>query len=106
MKKLPLFLILLSIQAFVSCQKNSVIDPCQGQTYQTQFQDEINAVNTAASNYAMDPTTSNCNAFKSAYNNYIDALDAWDACATVAGQRTEYEQAKNDARAALDDLSC
>jgi len=71
----------------------------------TDLQDELTAVSNAGVAYATDPSTSNCNAYKAAYEAYINALEPYGECAELSGQsRTDWQEALQDARDSLTGL--
>lgn len=70
------------------------------------FQDEIQTINTTTQNYANDPSTANCEAFKEAYQNYINALDSWEECANFYNQVAQWEQAIDAAQLSIDNIVC
>lgn len=70
------------------------------------FEDDLTAVNTASTNYANDPSSSNCEAFKDAYNNYLDALEDWEECAVFYNQVTQWQQSLDAARTAVNGIAC
>ena len=76
------------------------------EVFTVQFEQEINDITAAATAYAMNPTPENCQAYKDAYNDYIDSLEDWADCADELGQSTEWQQSLDDARDAIDALIC
>lgn len=70
-----------------------------------QIQDEINAVTSAAIVYSGDPTLANCNAYKAAYQAYIDALEPFVQCTTwTAAAKADWQAALDEAEAEIDTL--
>ncbi len=92
----------MSIPFFSACGKN---DPntCN---YVTEVQNESDALTAALTAYSNDPSTANCNAFKGAYQDYLNALEDHRSCAVAAGQGTAFQQAIDNAQASLDTLVC
>ncbi|MGB4849756.1 MAG: hypothetical protein WBP41_17655 [Saprospiraceae bacterium] len=85
-----------------SCKKDPV--SCN---YITEVQTESDALIAAANLYYADVTiTANCNAYKAAYNNYLNALEGVKDCATTNGQGPAIQQVIDESRAALDLLQC
>jgi outer membrane receptor for ferrienterochelin and colicin len=75
------------------------VAPCST-AWATDLQGELNALVNAGAAYGADPSAANCSAYKSAYQNYIDALKPYGNCATLTGQdRTDWQQALNEAEA-------
>ena len=73
--------------------------PCSA-AWATEVESEYTAVVNAAVAYATDESEANCNALKSAYQDYIDAMKPFGDCATLTGQdRAEWKKAVEDAEA-------
>lgn len=111
MKLLKLsFLLVLFLGLFSSCgddEDDAVVDCANANaTFATAFSEELNNINEVSTEYAMNPTTENCNAFKNAYNDYLDAIEAYEDCAREAGQLAEWNQALAETREALNDIEC
>ncbi len=91
--------------AFLSCKKDSN-DP-QSCNYTQELQSELDAVNAAASAYAMDPTSmANCNAYKTALQNYLDKAKTFLDCAALSGQQAELQSAIDQEQAAVNAIQC
>ena len=88
-----------------SCKKdnNNNVTPC-ATSWAVDLQDEAAALGDAASAYAQDPSTANCNAYQQAYQNWINGLQGWANCASAAGLQQEWQEAVNDAQDALANL--
>lgn len=85
-----------------SCGKDDP-DPCN---YLTESQQEYDALITASNAWAADPSnTAKCNAYKSAYQAYLNELDSHNNCVPV-GQEAAYQQAIDDAQASINQLQC
>ncbi len=88
-----------------SC-KNDDDDPV-GCNYAVETQQELDALNAAAAAYGADPTNSTkCQAFKDAYQAYLNDLQAHVECAALSGQQAELQSAINQAQAAVNDIQC
>lgn len=107
MKYTTVFILFSFLFLSISCGSNDPTDPgnCSTQFSQS-FEDELTAVNVATQNYAADPSSENCQAFKDAYNDYLDALDDWEECANFYNQVTQWEQAIESARMSVDSIIC
>lgn len=80
--------------------------PCANYTnWATGFQAELTAMTNAATAYATDPTPANCQAYKDAANDYIDALEGVRSC-VLASQLTAYNASIQQARDAIAAISC
>ena len=95
-----LFFIFCFTLLVTSCSKDGDgIAPCST-AWATDLQSELTAFVTAAGAYSSDPSDANCNAYKNAYQDYIDALKPYGNCATLTGQsRTDWQEAVADAEA-------
>jgi hypothetical protein len=91
------FLIIVSFLGIGSCNKKAADPDICGTSWATQVSSQLNAVTTAAQVYATDPTTPNCNALKTAYQNYLNALEPFVDCASWSVQQ------KNELQNAIDD---
>jgi len=85
-----------------SCGKD---DP-QDCNYVTETQDEYDALIAATNAWSADPqNTAKCNAYKNAFQNYLDELQDHDNC-VLANQEAAYQQALIDAQASIDAIQC
>ena len=88
----------------IGCKNDD--DPV-GCNYATEVQNEVNALSTAATEYSNDPTnTAKCQAWKDAYQNYLNALEDNVECATLSGQQAELQSAIDQAQASLNAIQC
>ncbi len=86
------------------CKKDN--DPV-GCNYLTEVQDELNAVNAAVEAYTADPSNPvKCQAFKDAYEDYLNALESHIECATLSGSEDELQADIDAAQASLDSIQC
>ncbi len=98
---LQLFFIFCFTLLVTSCSKDgdAGIAPCTT-AWATDLQGELTAVINAATAFSTDASDANCNAYKSAYQDYINALKPYGNCATLTGpNRTDWQKALNDAEA-------
>lgn len=101
LKKLLACLLLGALVFTYSCKDDD--DPT-GCNYATETQDELNAVLAAANVYGADPTPANCQAYKDAYQAYLDELEDHIDCAALSGQQAELQAAIDAAQADLNSL--
>lgn len=106
MKTTSYFFLFLALFFTTSCSKSSAADKCGNSTFGTEFQARIKSISDAATLYGNTPTTANCNAFKSAYTNYIKALEDWEDCAKLANTLVEWKQAIEQAKVDVADIKC
>ncbi len=91
-----------------ACDKDNPLDPfndCGSAAWTEQVQVELTAWSTAIGNYASDPTSENCTAFKTTGKAYLDALEDVRACVGTANQQA-YNQAIAEAKVDLDETDC
>jgi len=96
-----LFFIFCFTLLVTSCSKDgdAGLAPCTT-AWATDLQGELTAVINAATAFGTDASDANCNAYKSAYQDYINALKPYGNCATLTGQnRTDWQEALNEAEA-------
>lgn len=89
------------------CSKNNPLNPlgCGNGTWAVQVSDELTAWSQAASTYSSDPTPANCNSYKNAAKNYLDALEGVRGC--VAGvSQAEFNEAIAEAKKDVDEADC
>ena len=108
MKKIiPMSLFVVSVIFFsqISCKK-AVTDPAFcANAWATELSDEITAFTNAATVYANDPTTANCNLYKAAFQSYLNGLKPFLDCSVyTAAQKTELENAIAEVEAELPTL--
>ncbi len=102
-------LTLLVLSTIVSCnEEEEVNDPAIcGTAWAVAVEEEANDLSLAAQNYATDPSSENCAAYKDALQSYIDALKPYGDCTTLTGQqRANWETAVAEAEASIDDIEC
>jgi hypothetical protein len=99
------FLIVVTFLGLGSCKKKATDPDYCSTSWATQLSSEVNALSTAAQTYASNPTTATCNAYKTAYQNYLDALEPFGDCALwTAQQKTELQDAINAAQQEINTL--
>ena len=104
-QKLLACLLLGSVIVTYSC-KNDDNDPV-GCNYVLETQEEYDALNAALAAYSADPTNSaKCQAFKNAYQAYLNDLEAHVECAALSGQQAQLQAEIDQAQAAVNDIQC
>ncbi len=99
------FLVFFSLILTTACKKESTNRCGDNFNYALELQAEANGLSAAASVYANDPTTENCEAYKAAVQAYLDAAEDLDDC-VLASERAAYQQAIDEARDNLNNLQC
>lgn len=107
MKKVIGFIIIILFLGMGSCSKKSS-DPDQcGTNWATTVSTKATAVYTAAMAYGLNATTATCNAYKTATQDYIKALEPFSNCSLWSTQDKEsFTTAINGAKADLAKLTC
>ena len=107
MKYFTLLSFCAAFMFFTSCGGD---DPADASNCNTQFaqsfEDELEVVSQASQNFAMDPSSANCESFKQAYIDYLNALDDWEECANFYNQVDQWQQAIDAAQIAADNIEC
>ena len=101
-QKLIVGICIMSIPFFSACGNDDPVS-CN---YAEEVQDELQAVTDAATAYGNDPTNpAKCNAYKVAFQDYLNALEDHDNCVRAEDQAA-YDQAIDDAQASINALQC
>ena len=101
-------LLLFALLSLPSCNKDDDGSQagCNSIAFNERFADEVTNVSNASAAYSMDPSSTNCQNFKNAYNAYIDALETYEACAITLNQTVEWNQALDGARTSVNSIVC
>ena len=86
-----------------SCKKSE--PDCGTFGWSFAIQDEINNLSAAATAYSQQNTPENCQAYKQAYLNYIDALKDWEHCLNDF-DRTDWQHALQEAEQDVNNIQC
>lgn len=109
MRKLLVFLTILAMLGSVSCNKDKESDDpayCAGD-WILEIEDEYDGLVTAYSAYLEDMSVENCNAYKAAFLDYIQAMEPFLECASwSATDRQEVQDAIDEAEEAMNELTC
>lgn len=101
-------LCLLVVVTFIglgSCKKKATDPDYCSTSWATQLSTEVNALSAAAQAYATEQTPANCNAYKTAYQNYLDALEPFGDCALwTTQQKEELQDAIDEAQQQISTL--
>jgi hypothetical protein len=95
---------LLGSLLFIACKKDD--DDPVGCNYAQEVQDELATANAATTTYVNDPTPANCQAYKNAWQAYLDELEDHVECAALSGQQAEIQASIDAAQASLDAFQC
>ena len=109
MKKILVFSVVAISISFLllSCSGNGVDERC-GEAWDpsSELNDELNAVVDAATLFGQDPSKENCEAYKAAYQDYLDELNEWKDCYYNAGLEAQFNQSLSDAQDDLNAINC
>lgn len=97
----------IAVFGFWTCDKsNDNNDLCSG-AWASELTNEANAMINAAQTYATNPTPANCNAYKQAAQDYLDALEPYGNCSTLTGQdKVDWQNAVDGAQQSVNSLTC
>ena len=99
LKHIPLAFLFFSLLATACSKDGDGLAPCSA-AWATEVSAEWSAVVSTATVYYQDETAANCNALKTAYQDYINAMKPFGNCATLTGQdRADWKKAVEDAEA-------
>jgi hypothetical protein len=102
MTKVLCISIILFLLTLGSCKKKNTEPDICNTAWTTQVQTQLTDLTNKATIYAATPTTANCNAFKAAYQAYIDALEPFGNCSIwTATEKAQWQNAIAEARADL-----
>ena len=91
---------------FLTYSCNDDDDDPVGCNYATETQDELNALQAALDAYSANQSTANCQAYVSAYQNYLNELEDHIECATLSGQQAELQAFIDQSQDTLDNWQC
>ena len=110
MKNSYQFIVLFIFSLFVlgSCGSSDPLEERCGSNWNASasLEQEINNLTAAIALYSQEPTKENCEAYKDAYEEYIDVIEEWEDCYIYAGQQASFNQSIADARAAIEAIDC
>lgn len=116
MKKLSFLMMLFGLISFslVSCGDDDEDGGGSGNIYTgpncysawaNVYSQSVQQMSQAAQNYGMNQTEENCNAFKAAYQDFLNDVKPFQNCAAITGQeRQEFIEQIEEAEEEIDDL--
>jgi len=103
--KVVFFITLLVLTSCGGSDDSLAQADCAGGLWTQSIQTELNAWSAAIQAYSANPSSSNCQKYKSTGQDYINALDRVKAC--VPNQSlNEFENSLKEARTQISDISC
>ncbi len=107
MKKVIGFTIIILFLGMGSCKKKNTEPDACGTNWAVTVSTKATAFYNAAIAYGTNATLANCNAYKTATQAYISALEPLNNCTLWAAQdKTAFQTAINEAKAELADTNC
>lgn len=88
----------------MSCKKSQ--PACGTFGWSFGIQDELNNLSDAILTYSQNETPENCLAYKQAYIDYIDALKGWEHCLLNDTDRSDWQNALNEAEQEANNIQC
>ncbi|MDF1696077.1 MAG: hypothetical protein P1U56_09610 [Saprospiraceae bacterium] len=92
--------LLLSVFFLMSCGDDAV--DCNNTNFVTEVNASIEAYNAAVTAYTNDPTSDNCEAIKTAAQDYLDAVQQFEDCTDI----TDYQAQVTAAQDAINSINC
>ncbi len=80
-------------------------DLCLFATFNEQVLASVNALQAAALNFGNDPTTANCEAYRTAAQDYLDTIRSFDTCADIISTQS-YQESLAEAEMEVANLQC
>lgn len=105
-----LFLSLLTFTLFASgcgSDDDGIIGPafCTDLAFSEALSNAVSNLNDAATLFADDPSTANCEAYRAAAQDYVDEISRFEDCATF-GTRDDFRDALRDAEESVAMIAC
>lgn len=104
--KIKKCIMVCSILAFglIGCNKDGPAK-CFGGSWVQELSAELTDWTTAAQEYGDNPTTENCNSYKSSLNNYLKALDRIKNCVPKASLG-DFNESIDEIMQELNEIDC
>jgi len=80
-------------------------DLCALSVYNERVLESLESLQVAVTAYSNDPSTANCEAYRSAAQDYLDTIREFDTCADIIS-RQEYQESLAEAEMELANLQC
>ena len=96
----PLFVV--GFLFLLSCGDDPVT--CDQNSFVNDINAEITDLNNAIQAYGTEQTSDNCNAWKDAAQNYLDAVERYDSCDGL--DQAQFQDALQQARDAVNSIPC
>ncbi len=106
MKKRTILISLLFVGLLYSCGGDDAVDCMDTTALVNQVNTAVDISNDAATAYNNDPSDANCNNFKDALDDLIDALESFEDCANQTGQGQQVANDITQSRDARSQLPC
>jgi hypothetical protein len=107
MQKILALLAVIAILGLSSCKKESNDPAICNSNWETETEAEYDALFAAYNVYANDMSVVNCNAYKQAYVDYIEALEPYLECSSwSAADLEELQDGIDDLEDLMNQLNC
>jgi hypothetical protein len=107
MRKTIALLAMIAMIGLSSCKKESSDPAICNLDWDTETETEYDALVTAYTTYAGNMTVANCNAYKSAFTTYINALKPFLECESWSeADKQELQGVIDQAEATMNQLNC
>ena len=108
MRTILSLLAILAILGFSSCKKDKESNNDPAICSSEWADEEYDALIAAWNAYSANMSVENCNAYKNAYQDYIDALEPFLECTATwtEAERQEVRDAIDEAEEAMNELTC
>lgn len=99
--------IALSFSACGGSDDDGNIGPafCNDQTFGEAVANAASSLNDAAVLYANDQSTANCEAYRTAAQNYLDEIRRFEGCAIISA-RDDFRESLREAQESVDMIMC
>jgi hypothetical protein len=78
---------------------------CNDQAFGEAVANATSSLSDAATLFANDPTTANCEAYRTAAQNYLDEIRRFEGCSIISA-RDDFRESLREAQASVDMIMC
>ena len=98
---------IIILTGFSSCsiEDDVISGDCFGGTWIQELSVELQTWTATAQAYSDEPTKENCNRYKSAIANYLDALERIKKCVPVIS-KGDFDESLKEAKLELNEIEC
>lgn len=102
-------IIVFLMALFIGCggnDSNPLGSNCNGLTWAEAYENEWQDVADAVTEFSEEQTVQSCNAYKSALQDWYNALDGLGQNCLIGVSEAQYEEALADAQQSIDEIDC